>query len=113
MAVLTVQDITESGLSATYSTAAAAGDSFANDSSEKTFIHVKNGSASSMTVTVAPVESSVDVPGFGTVTKASVSVNVAASGDKFIGPFPFEAFGSAPDVTYSDETSVTLAAIKV
>lgn len=113
MATLTVEDVTESGLNATYNAADAGGDTFANDSSEKIFLHVKNGDASEHTVTVTPVTTSKEVQGFGSMTKSNVSVAVPASEERFIGPFPFQAFGEDPDITYDDVTSVTIAVLKV
>lgn len=113
MATLTIQNISEGGLDATYSAASALGDTFQNDSAGRSFIHVKNDSAALMTVTVAPETATKDVPGFGEMNKATISVEIAASGDQFIGPFPIAAFGANPDVQYSDETSVTLAALRV
>lgn len=112
MATLTVQRIVESGLNATYSAAAALGDTFVNDSSERIFLHVKNGDASSKTITIAPEVSSKSVAGFGTMTKATISVAIAAGQDRFIGPFPRGAFGN-PDIQYSAVTSVTVAVIRV
>ena len=113
MADLTTQNITESGLDATYATADAAGDTITNDTTERTFVHVKNGSASEMTVTVTPEVTTKEVSGFGELTKSGISVAIGASGEQFIGPFPYEAYGSAPTINYSDESSVTIAAIKV
>lgn len=113
MATLSVQDITESGLAATYDSADSGGDDFQNDSSERIFLHVKNGDTSSHTVTVSAEDSSLDVPGYGPVTKSDVSVSVSASGEKFIGPFPRFAFGNTPAITYDAVTSVTLAVLKV
>lgn len=113
MATLTVQDVTESGLEATYSAAEAGGDTFNNSQGGRTFIHVKNGDASSHTVTVTPDQSSKEVAGFGTLTKPEISVAIPAGEERFIGPFPHLAFSSAPDVQYDAVTSVTIAAIKV
>lgn len=113
MATLTVQDITESGVDATYSSAAALGDTFANNAQGRTFLHVKNGDASSHTVTVTAVDASQDFAGWGTMTKANVSVAIPAGEDRFIGPFPIRAFGNDPDITYDDVTSVTIAALRV
>lgn len=113
MATLTVQSITESGLNATYSNAAAAGDTFANTPQGRTFLHVKNGDASSKTVTVTAVDASEDFPGWGTMSKSNVSVAIPAGEDRFIGPFPIKAFGGDPDITYSAVTSVTVAVMKV
>lgn len=113
MAELTVQEINEGGLEATYSAAAEGGDTFQNDSSGKVFVHVKNGSASQMTVTVTPEVSSKDVPGFGTLSKSGVDVDIPASEDRFIGPFPYQAYAATPELSYSDESDVTVAALKV
>lgn len=113
MATLSVENVTESGLDATYNSAAAGGDDFQNDSSERIFLHVKNGDASSHTVTVTAEDSSLEVPGYGTVSKSNVSVDVPASEDRFIGPFPRFAFGNTPAITYDAVTSVTVAVLKV
>lgn len=113
MATLTVQNIAEDGLVATYDAAEAGGDTFPNASGERTFLHVKNGDASSHTVTVAALQNSYDIAGYGDLTKPDASVTVSASGEAFIGPFPTGTFGSNPDITYDDVTSVTIAAIRV
>lgn len=113
MATLTVEDITESGVDATYNAAAAAGDDFANDSSSRIFAHVKNGAGTSVTITCTPEETSKSVPGFGTMTKSGISVAIPAGEDRFIGPFPITAYGSTPLIEYSSETSVTVAILKV
>lgn len=113
MATLSVENVSESGLDATYNAAAAGGDEFVNDSSNRIFLHVKNGDASSHTVTVTAVASSVDIPGYGAMSKDDVSVAVPASEDRFIGPFPRFAFGNTPSITYDDVTSVTVAVMKV
>lgn len=113
MATLSVQDITESGLDATYNAAGAGGDDFQNDSSNRIFLHVKNDDASSHTVTVTAEESTLVVPGYGEVSKSDVAVSVPASEDRFIGPFPRFAFGNQPAITYDDVTSVSVAVLKV
>lgn len=113
MATLTVQSVAESGLEATYSSADAAGDDFANDSSNRIFIHVKNGDASSHTVTITPADATVTVPGYGAMTKSTPAVAIPAGEDRFIGPFPLTAFGAAPAIAYDAVTSVTIAVLKV
>lgn len=113
MATLSVESITESGLNATYSAADVAGDTFSNDTSEEIFLHVKNGDASPHTVTVTAIVASRVIPGLGTVTKADSSTAIPAGEDRFIGPFPFTAYGSSPDITYDDVTSVTVAVLRV
>ena len=113
MAELTVQNITEAGLEASYEVADAAGDTFQNDSSGRVFLHIKNGSASAMTVSVALDQTTKTVPGFGQMTKSAASVEVDANSDEFVGPFPISAYGAEPEISYTDETDVTIAALKV
>jgi hypothetical protein len=113
MATLSVQSIVEAGLNATYANAAVDGDTFANNQDLDIFIHVKNGDASSKTVTIAPEIASKSVPGFGTMTKATISVAIPAGENRFIGPFHFNAFGINPDIQYSAVTSVTIAVLRV
>lgn len=113
MAKIAVQSVSEAGLNATYSSAAGAGDTFDNTNERRIFLHVKNGDASSHTVTVTPVQASKDVQGFGTMTKATVAVAIPAGADRFIGPFPMAAFGAEPAITYDAVTSVTLAVLEV
>ena len=112
MADLSIQSIVEAGLEATYASCAAGGDTFANDGSEKQFLHVKNGDASDHTVTVTPDISSKDVRGYGTLTRANVAVVVTAGEERFIGPFPTPAF-ETPAITYDDVTSMTIAVLKI
>lgn len=113
MATLTVQQIVEAGLEATYSSCDVGGDTFANDTTNRTFIHVKNGDASEHTVTVTPQTTSKDVAGFGTMTKPNISVAITAGEDRFIGPFPVGAFSNAPAITYDAVTSMTIGVIKI
>lgn len=111
MATLTAQTLAESGLDATYAAASAGGDDVINPTDKRLFLHVKNGDASSHTVTVAALDNSVDVVGYGPVTKPDVSVAIPAGEDRFIGPFPHAAFGSSLPITYDAVTSVTIAAL--
>ena len=113
MATLSTENITEAGLNATYNAASAGGDDVANRPDERLFLHVKNGDASSHTVTVAALSNSLDLPQYGSVTKADVSVAIPAGEDRFIGPFPPAAFGSSLTITYDAVTSVTIAAIRL
>jgi hypothetical protein len=100
----TVQRIQRSGLEATYAAAASGeGNSFAN--SGNTFLHVKNGSGSEVTVTIA---STAVVDGLAV---ADATVAVPAGEDRMIGPFSTTTFGSTVTVTFSATTSVTVAAI--
>ena len=115
MAELTVEDIVEAGLNATYNAADVAGDAALNNNGD-VMLHVKNADASSTTVTIAAQKASTSKDGFGTVSKANAVVAVPASGDRFIGPFPREAFNDAANklvISYSSVTALTIAVLKV
>lgn len=104
---MTVQEISKSGLTPSYTAAIADGHKFPNGGD--VFIHVKNGDAASKDITIqtpAKVEG-VDV--------AEVTVTVAATSEAMIGPFPPHLFNNSDGVyvDYSDTTSVTIAAIKL
>ncbi len=82
------------------------------DGDGRTVVHVKNGGAGPITVTVQTPEqrAGLDV--------AERQVQVPAGGDQFIGPFPIETYNrpAAPDqgkvyVDFSAVTSVTVAAL--
>lgn len=109
MATLTTQTITAGGLSPVYDPAAAGGDKLRPG--RTTFLHVKNGDASSMTVTIATP---------GTVDGLAIAdrtVTVGAGDDQMI-PIPAAIYGNASDsglasVTYSATTSLTVAALRI
>lgn len=110
MAQLTVQNVVRAGLVPSYAAAAAGGDSFKNE--PLTILHVKNGSAAAITVTVTSQTKNVPE---GT-TKTNLTVNVAAGSEAMIGPFSRSAFNDSNglvQVTYSAVTSVTVAAVRV
>lgn len=104
---ITVQTCNLDGLETTYAAANADGNFFTNDG--KTFLHVKNGDAADKTVTI---DSPVDCNQGYTHDEAIV---VTAGEERMIGPFPPSRFNSSGvvNVTYTDVTSVTVAAIKV
>ncbi|MFC5359454.1 MULTISPECIES: hypothetical protein [Azospirillum] len=116
MATLSVQDTSEVGAALTYSNAAGGGDDFVN-ASDRIVLHVKNGSASPINVTIAAQTVAASVPGLGIVSKANQVVAVPAGGDRIIGPFPARAFNnpstSKVSVSYSATTTVTVAAFRV
>lgn len=105
MAIITVQDINQSGLNAVLVAANVGGDSFPNDG--KTMLRVKNGSGASVTVTinsVAPCSYGFD---------HDVTVTAAAGEDRLIGPFQQSRFNDNTGqvgVAYSVVTSVTVGA---
>jgi hypothetical protein len=114
MALLTRQNFALGGLAASYAAAAAGGDTVDNDG--KVVLHVKNGGAGAINVTVAAQVASLSVEGYGTLTRSDVVVSVPAGGERFIGPFPPRAFNDANGraaITYDAVTSVTLAALQM
>jgi hypothetical protein len=117
MATLTRQIVSEDGLDISFSAAGGSGDVVTN-ADGKTFLAVKNGSGSSITVTVAEQISgtTVEDPVYGTVSKASASVAIANGGTGIIGPFKKQAFNNASnqiEISYSGTTSVTVAALYI
>lgn len=107
---LTVSDATLTGAATTYSAVDATnGNYFINTGAEQLII--KNGSASSITVTVKSVPCSHGRTGDAIVT-------VPASGERLVGPFPRELFNQPKpnhnnvDIDFSAGTSVTAAVIK-
>ena len=109
MALLTTQQITEAGAATTYADAAELGDTITNTGKE--FIHVKNGSGASVTVSCDPDTASVTVAGYGSLSKAAISVAIPSGDERFIGPFGTAAFGASPLIEYSAHADVTIAAI--
>lgn len=109
MADLSVQKIDASGIIPTFVAAGASGDTFANDG--RTFLHVKNGGASSITVTIdskKPCDQGFD---------HDLTITIPAGGERLIGPFSPDRFNDAvtkkTSVSYSSVTSVTVAALKL
>ncbi|MFF7310556.1 hypothetical protein [Streptomyces sp. NPDC008137] len=107
MAILTAQRLPLGGLQPTYSNAAGGGDQA--PVGEKLVLHVKNGDASSKTVTLA-------TPGtVGSLAVADASQVIPADGEAFIplkSVFRDPATGRA-SITYSAATSVTVAVLQL
>ncbi|HYG02106.1 MAG TPA: hypothetical protein VD927_06640 [Chryseosolibacter sp.] len=115
MATLTRQEITQSGLVASYASAGASGDVVDNRDG-KTFLHVKNENGGSVTVTIAAQSDSLEVPGYGTLAIADITEAVADGAEAFIGPVPRNAYNNAShqlEVSYSATSSVTIAALYI
>lgn len=114
MAVLTPQNVSETGLVPSTSAAAAGGDQFENTARE--IVAVTNGGGSPITITAHAQSVSKDVPGYGTMTKANGGGAVAAGATKFFGPFPTRAFNNTSgrvSLSYSSTTSVTVAVLRM
>jgi len=113
MATLTKQVVTLSGIGPTYAAATGGGDEFVP--SDKSLLHVKNGSGSPITVTIVTPRTD---PRSGQAI-SDVAVSVPATGERMIGPFPRQAFAGTTaadpeaDITYSGVTSLTIAHIEL
>lgn len=108
MAAINAQVVTRSGLAPSYAAASAGGDYFQNSGSE--VLHVKNGSGSSVTVTII-TQATVD--GMAVTDR---TVAVPAGADRMIGPFPAGTYNDGDgrvQITYSATTSVTVGVIKI
>jgi len=104
---LAVQSCAITGLLPLYTAANALGHSVANNG--ETFLHVKNGDASDITVTLV----SIPDPWGRTGDKV---ITVSAASEKMIGPIPPLLFNQADgtvNVDFSAVTSVTLTAVKL
>lgn len=108
MAQLTVQRISGAGLAPVFENADAAGDVFKNNG--RTFLVIKNGSASQVTVTInsqRPCNYGFD---------HDLTVQVPASAERWIGPFQENRFNDQNGnvaVSYSAAASVTVAAVEL
>lgn len=111
MATLATQIVTLPGIAPTYAAAAGGGDRFTPGRS--TWLHVKNGSGAPITVTI--VTPRTDALG-NAVADNTVSVP-ATTGERLIGPFPAEFYGSLTDgladITYSGVTSLSIGCFSV
>lgn len=107
MATLTAQQMSRSGLNPTYASAAGGGDEFVNTGEE--YIHIKNGDASSHTITIVTQNTS---DGLAVADRA---VAVPAGEERKIGPFPTAIYNDANQkvqLTYDGVTSVTIGIFK-
>lgn len=105
---LAVQEVTRAGLAPAYTAANLEGHSINNTG--RMFLHVKNTSGSSITVT-ALFGKTID--GQDTATGRVVTVP-ATTGERMIGPFPTDDYNQPSGtvhVNFSAVTTVTCAAI--
>lgn len=114
MADLSIQEFDQDGLNASYVAASAGGDTATNRGA--LVLHVKNGDASSHTVTVTAQKTTVSVSGYGPADLDNVAVTIPAGEERFIGPLPVKTYNNANqkvEISYDAVTSVTIAAIKM
>jgi hypothetical protein len=106
MAVLSVQRITEAGITPTYAAAAGGGDSFPASGTE--MVHVKNGSGAPITVTFdGPNTDNFGVTG----NDHDLAISVPATGERMVKLANIARFRDANgsvQMTYSGVTSLTV-----
>lgn len=116
MALLAAQAAVAAGIVPTYN-AASTSDTFADDGSERTFVHIKNTNAAQRTLTVVPSQAAANMPGVGPFTVPTMSVVIpATTGDKMVGPFPAAYINQATGLvtlTLDASANVTTAVVKV
>lgn len=110
MATLATQTIVPGGVAPTYAAAAGGGDNFIPD--KDVFLHVKNGSGGSITVTVT-------VPSkYRGKTVTNEATAVPAGAERMIGPFPADVYADPANsglgaLGYSGVTSLTVGIFKL
>ncbi|MBT2696345.1 hypothetical protein J7E79_02700 [Bacillus sp. ISL-40] len=108
MADINVQSISQAGITPSFVAASGAGDAFRNDG--KSFLHIKNGGGSSITVTIDSVEKCNQ--GFD----HDLTATITAGQDRILGPFEAKRFNDTDGklkVSYSAVTTVTVAAFRL
>jgi hypothetical protein len=112
MAALTTSAVTQAGTTITLAAAGAGGDTIV--ASASTWLHVKNASGASITVTVDDPTS--PTPTAATAFNPDAAITVAASAERLIGPIS-SRFANATTglatVTYSSATSITVGAFSL
>ncbi|NUS17090.1 MAG: hypothetical protein HOY69_37805 [Streptomyces sp.] len=110
MALLPIQTVKASGISPTFGAAAAGGDKVPLNA-PNTWLHVKNGGGSTVTVTITTQNSA-----YKGLTIPDRTVTVAASGEQLIGPLDptlHADINTQASIGYSAVTSVTVAAFRI
>lgn len=110
MALLSIQTIKAAGTGPTYVTAAAGGDKVSL-AAPNTFLHIKNGGGSTVTVTVTTQNNA-----YKALTIPDRTVTVAAAGETMIGPLDPSLHADInvqASIGYSAVTSVTVGAFRI
>jgi hypothetical protein len=92
-------------LNATFTAAAALGDTLPNNG--LTYLRVKNGHSVALTVTAVALYACNH--GF----LHNTAVSIPAGGEREIGPFAVTRFGEVVSLTYSNVTLLTVAAVSL
>lgn len=110
---VTVQQITEVGLSPSFQGSLSASDRYQFPNDGRTILHVKKSGAGSCVATVV----TPGTVGVGDLAIADRTVTIAAStGDVMIGPLPPSVYNDANglcSVTFSEITGLTMAVLRL
>lgn len=110
MALLTTQPISAAGTTPTYGAASGGGDKVQLGASN-IFLHVKNGGASPVTVTITTQSNA-----YKGLTVPDRTVTIPNASEKMIGPIDQSLHGDTNNqasIGYSAVTSVTVAALRI
>ncbi|WP_127078349.1 hypothetical protein [Rhodomicrobium lacus] len=115
MTAYTPQKVTPAGVTATYNSASTTGDKVPASGNERDILHVKNGAASAVTLTIAAQTTNTYQEGVGTQPVPDLVITVPASGDKFVGPIPQAYVGvdGTYNLSWSSSASVTFAPLQL
>ncbi len=108
MATLVVDEVRNAAVTPDDNAATAGGDEYTNNPG--TLAWMDNQDGSSTTVTFVAVKTSVVVPGYGSLTIASIAVAVPATSQRVIS-IPTTGYNDANgrvQITYSSVTSLTM-----
>jgi hypothetical protein len=109
MAALSNQEVKRAGLKPAYASANGGGDTF--EPGENVYLHAKNGSEASITVTIVTPGKVIGAD------IADVAVAIPGGEERMIGPFPSRHFADPTtgkaSITYSGVTSLTIAALEL
>jgi hypothetical protein len=112
MATLATQVVSRAGTLPTYAAANGGGDAMACGADQ--MLHIKNGAASTMTVTIAVPTA---VSGWPNVVYTNSNVAVPNTSERMIGPIQAPIYQDPitglATITYSAVTSVTVASINL
>lgn len=101
------QEIVRTGLAPSYTGSLSTSNTYQVSNDGHVFLHVKKTGAGACNVTV---QTPGQVDGLD-IADLVVSVP-ATTGDKLIGPFPVSVYGSTLNVTFSEITGLTVAALR-
>jgi hypothetical protein len=107
---LTPQDLSDQGITPSYTTSLSDSDTYLVNNDGKVFLHFKKTGAGDCDVTI---QTPATVHGLA-VAERTVTVP-ATTGDKMIGPFPPSVFNDGQDVkfTLSEVTDLSVAVIRM